>query len=418
MGFFDIFRKRKKDTQGLIYPPTMSGALPIYSSFGDFIYASDIIVQSIRCKANEFKKLNPRHVRYKDGGFEVVEDSTISRVLKRPNEYMTTADFLEKITILLELNKNVYIYPTYYMTNSGERYYTGLYPLKPQSVSYLQDESGKLFINFMFANGYDVTIPNDSVIHWRKDYGINDYFGGSMFGGNDDEGLLKMLQRYDRLTQSIGNAIDASYSVNGIVQYSTYLDEDKYKAALTEFEAKLSQNKSGFLFLDNSYSFTHIPRDAKIVDNTTLDFFYKTILRANGTSLAILNGDYTKAQKEAYYEHAIEADLKSLGQAMSKTLFTDREASFGNEIVFYPNEINFMSMENKISALRTGLPAGIFTKDEARELLGFPPLPNGAGKAVPQGYNSLLDDNNNNALSNNDNDNGNENITVTVDEGT
>ena len=417
MGFFDIFRKRKKDTQGLIYPPTMSGALPIYSSFGDFIYASDIIVQSIRCKANEFKKLNPRHVRYKDGGFEVVEDSTISRVLKRPNEYMTTADFLEKITILLELNKNVYIYPTYYMTNSGERYYTGLYPLKPQSVSYLQDESGKLFINFMFANGYDVTIPNDSVIHWRKDYGINDYFGGSMFGGNDDEGLLKMLQRYDRLTQSIGNAIDASYSVNGIVQYSTYLDEDKYKAALTEFEAKLSQNKSGFLFLDNSYSFTHIPRDAKIVDNTTLDFFYKTILRANGTSLAILNGDYTKAQKEAYYEHAIEADLKSLGQAMSKTLFTDREASFGNEIVFYPNEINFMSMENKISALRTGLPAGIFTKDEARELLGFPPLPNGAGKAVPQGYNSLLDDNNNNALSNNDNDNGNENITVTVDEG-
>lgn len=417
MGFFDIFRKRKKDTQGLIYPPTMSGALPIYSSFGDFIYASDIIVQSIRCKANEFKKLNPRHVRYKDGGFEVVEDSTISRVLKRPNEYMTTADFLEKITILLELNKNVYIYPTYYMTNSGERYYTGLYPLKPQSVSYLQDESGKLFINFMFANGYDVTIPNDSVIHWRKDYGINDYFGGSMFGGNDDEGLLKMLQRYDRLTQSIGNAIDASYSVNGIVQYSTYLDEDKYKAALTEFEAKLSQNKSGFLFLDNSYSFTHIPRDAKIVDNTTLDFFYKTILRANGTSLAILNGDYTKAQKEAYYEHAIEADLKSLGQAMSKTLFTDREASFGNEIVFYPNEINFMSMENKISALRTGLPAGIFTKDEARELLGFPPLPNGAGKAVPQGYNSLLDDNNNNALSNNDNDNGNENITVNVDEG-
>lgn len=414
MGFFDLFRKRKKDTQGLIYPPTMSGALPIYTSFGDYIYASDIIVQSIRCKANEFKKLNPRHVRYKDGGFEVVEDSTITRVLKRPNEYMTTADFLEKITILLELNKNVYIYPTYYMTNSGERYYTGLYPLKPQSVSYLQDESGKLFINFQFANGYDVTIPNDSVIHWRKDYGINDYFGGSMFGGNDDEGLLKMLQRYDRLTQSIGNAIDASYSVNGIVQYSTYLDEDKYKAALTEFEAKLAQNKSGFLFLDNSYQFTHIPRDAKIVDNTTLDFFYKTILRANGTSLAILNGDYTKAQKEAYYEHAIEADLKSLGQAMSKTLFTDREASFGNEIVFYPNEINFMSMENKISALRTGLPAGIFTKDEARELLGFPPLPNGAGKAVPQGYNSLLDDNNNNELSNNDNE---EDITVNVDEG-
>lgn len=417
MGIFDIFRKRKNNNAGLQYPTTMTGALPIYSSFGDFIYASDIIVQSIRCKANEFKKLNPRHVRYKDGEVETVTDSTISRILKRPNEYMTTADFLEKITILLELNKNVYIYPTYYMTNSGERFYTGLYPLKPASVSYLQDESGKLFISFTFGNGYQVTIPNDSVIHWRKDYGVNDYFGGSMFGGDDDEGLLKMLQRYDKLTQSIGNAIDASYAVNGIIKYGTYLEGDKYKAAQAEFEQKLSQNKSGFLFLDNSYDFTHIPRDGKIVDQTTLDFFYKTILRANGTSLPILNGDYTKAQKEAYYEHAIEADLKALGQAMSKTLFTDREASYGNEIVFYPNEINFMTMENKIAALRIGLPAGIFTKDEARELLGYPPLPNNTGKVIPQGYNALLDDNNNNGLaSGNDNGNNNENIEVNVNE--
>ena len=417
MGIFSIFKKRKDNNNGLQYPLTMSGGLPIYSSFGDFIYASDIIVQSIRCKANEFKKLNPRHVRYKDGGFETVFDSTISRVLKRPNEYMTTADFLEKITILLELNKNVYIYPTYYITNAGERYYTGLYPLKPASVSYLQNEAGKLFISFTFGNGYEITIPNDSVIHWRKDYGVNDYFGGSMFVGDDDEGLLKMLQRYDRLLQSIGNSIDASYAVNGIIKYGTYLDgEEKFKAAREEFEAKVAQNKSGFLFLDSTYDFTHIPRDAKIVDKETLDFFYQTILRANGTSLAILNGDYTKAQKEAYYEHAIEADLKSLGQAMSKTLFTDREASFGNEIVFYPNEINFMSMENKISALKTGLPAGIFTKDEARELLGYPPLPNGAGKVIPQGYNALLDDENKNGLASDDNDNNNENIEVNVNE--
>lgn len=63
--------------------------------------------------------------------------------------------------------------------------------------------------------------------------------------------------------------------------------------------------------------------------------FYDTILRANGCSLAILNGDYTKAQKEAYYEHALEADIKGLGQAMSRVLFTEREAAFGNEIILY-----------------------------------------------------------------------------------
>lgn len=85
---------------------------------------------------------------------------------------------------------------------------------------------------------------------------------------------------------------------------------------------------------------------------------------------------------------------------MSKCMFTEREEAFGNEIVLYPNNIVFMSMENKIAALDSGLPAGIFLKDEARELLGYPPLPNGQGQVIAQGYNNLLDENNNNTLNN------------------
>lgn len=410
MGVFD-FWKRKNKTQGLIYAPTMNGNLPFYTSFGDSVYASDIVVQSIRCKANEFKKLKPRHIRRTDTGAEVVADSTISRVLRRPNEYMTTADFLEKITILLELNKNVFIFPVYYVTNAGERFYTGLYPLKPTQVQYMMNDKEELFINLQFSNGYETTVPSNSIIHWRKDYGVNDYFGGGMFGGNDDVGLMKMLKRYDQLTQSIAKALEVSCSVNGVVKYNSYLGEEEQAAAIAEFKNKIQNNESGILFTDLSTEYTHIPRDVKLVDKETLDFFYQTILRANGTSLAILNGDYTKAQKEAYYEHALEADIVSLGQAFERAMLTEREISFGNEIVFYPNLINFMSMENRISVLQTGLPAGLFMKDEARELLGYPPLPDGQGQAVPQGYNSLLDTYNNNKINdllNNDGVNKNE----------
>lgn len=397
MGFFD-FLKKKESKQGLAYAPTMGGNIPFYSSFGDSVYASDIVVQSIRCKANEFKKLQPRHIRVVDGAQATITDSSVSKVLKRPNEYMTTADFLEKITILLELNKNAFIYPEYYIANSGKKFYTGLYPLKPSSVEYLADDKGKLYIHFRFANGYETTLPNDSVIHWRKDYGVNDYFGGGMFGGDDNSGLMTMLKRYDQLTQGIAKALEISCSINGLVKYNTYHGDEKLEAERVKFEEALKSNNSGILFTDLSTEYTPIQRDVKLVDGETLKFFYDTILRANGTSLAILNGDYTKAQKEAYYEHALEADIKSLGQAFSRVLFSDTEVSFGNEIVFYPNDISFMSMENKISALQTGLPAGIFTKDEARELLGYPPLPDGQGNVIPQGYNALLDKNNNNGL--------------------
>ena len=57
-----------------------------------------------------------------------------------------------------------------------------------------------------------------------------------------------------------------------------------------------------------------------------------------------------------------------------------------------------MSMENKIAVLQVGLPAGLFLKDEARALIGYAPLPNGAGQTIAQGYNSLLDANNDNKL--------------------
>jgi HK97 family phage portal protein len=389
--------KKKNNKTGLRAAPTMSGNFPYFAPFGDSVYASDIIVQSIRCKANEFKKLDPRHITKVDGVTTLVTDGSVARVLKRPNALMTTADFLEKITILLELNKNVFIYPQY--TKSGDKkIYTGLYPLKPSAVEYVTDEKGDLYMTLTFANGYETTLPAREVVHWRKDFGVNDYFGGSAFGGDDNIGLLTMLKRYDMLTQSIAKALECSCQINGIVRYNTYHSDEQLAESRAQFEADLKNNQSGLLFTDLSTEYTHIPRDVKLVDSETLKFFYDTILRANGTSLAILNGDYTKAQKEAYYEHALEADIKSLGEAMTKVLFTDREAAFGNEITLHPNHINFMSMTDKISALQTGLPAGIFTKDEARELLGYPPLPDGQGQVIPQGYNALLDENNNNGL--------------------
>lgn len=397
MGLLDFFRIGKSK-KGLTYASTMGGGIPFYAPFGEDIYASDIIVQSIRCKANEFKKLDPRHISIKDNAKSLNTTSSIARVLRKPNDYMTTADFLEKITILLEINKNVFIYPQYYVSNGGEKIYTGLYPLKPSDVTYLSDPSDKLFLNMRFANGYEVTLPADEVIHWRKDFGVDDFFGGKMFGGNDNAGLLKMLKRYDQLTQSIAKALEVSCQVNGILKVNSYLEDDAKKAEREKFEEDLRNSRSGIFVTDLSAEYSDFKRDIKLVDGETLKFFYETILRANGTPLCILNGDYTKAQKEAYYEHALEADIKSLGQAFTRVLFSDRELSYGNEVVFYPNDIQFMSMENKIAFAQIAMPSGSLLKDEFRALFGFAPLPDGQGQVIAQGYNLLLDNNNDNNL--------------------
>lgn len=389
MSIFDFFRKNKNRNQSinLTYAPTSSGITPVSIDYGSVnIYASDIVMQSIRCKATEFKKLSPRHIRTSGGMQEVITTSSVARLLKRPNEYMTQSEFLEKITILLELNKNVYIYPDYYVNNAGEKVYTSMYPLRPSEVDVLVDNGGRYFYKLMFSNGYKTTLPIEDVIHWKKDFGTDEYFGGN--GWMDKVGLQKAIGFYDTMLNNIAKALEVSCNINGIMRINSYLSDEKVEAEQQAFRERLEKNQSGILFTDMKSEYTHIPRDVKLVDSETVRFLYENITRSNGTSLAILNGDYTKAQKEAYYEHALEADIKSLGEAMSRVFFSDREMSFGNEVVFYPHLTNFMSMENKLSALQTGLPAGLFTINEGRALLGYPPV-EGGDELRPRGYNNL-----------------------------
>ena len=394
MGLFDFFKRPKgnknKPDSNLQYAPTMAAYTPTFNDFGDNIYASDIVVQAIRCKASEFKKLNPRHIKIDNGTQSIVNDSSIARVLKRPNDWMTTADFLEKIMILLELNKNVYIYPDYYITKGGYKYYTGLYPLRASRVDYLTNATNnKLYIRFQFPTGYTVTLPQDEVIHWRKDYGINDYFGGGV-AGHDETGLLKMLSSYDTLIQSISQSVKCSMSINGIMKYGTFLNEEAMVAERAKFEEALRNGDSGIAVMDLKSEYIPVNRDIKLVDKDTLNFFYETILRNVGVSLPILNGDYTTTQKEAFYEHALESDVISLGQAISNTVFSQRESSFGNEVVLYPARINFMSMTEKINYLSIAAPAGAVNKNEIREFAGLPPMEN--GDEYPRAYNSLDND--------------------------
>ena len=399
MSIFDFFRKNKNRNSNINfkYAPTSSGITPINVDYGSInVYASDIVMQSIRCKANEFKKLNPRHIRTSEGMQTVIENSSVARVLRRPNAYMTQSEFLEKITILLELNKNVYIYPDYYLSQSGERVYTDMYPLKPSQVDVLVDNAGRYFYKLQFANGFKTTLPIEDIIHWKKDYGVDEYFGGN--GWMDNAGLKKAIGFYDTMLQSIAKALEISCNINGIMRVNSYLSDEKIEAEQKAFKERIERNQSAVLFTDLKSEYTNIPKDVKLVDSETIKFLYENITRANGTSLAILSGDYTKQQKEAYYEHALEADIKSLGEAMSRVFFTDRETSFGNEVILYPHEVVFMSMENKLQALSTGLPAGVFTINEARELLGYAPVE--GGDVRPRGYNNL--DNNSQKSENED----------------
>lgn len=392
MGLFDFFKKRKPDEQAeesirLPYAPTMSGYTPTFIPFGDNVYASDIIVRATQCVANEMMKLNPRHIRTVNGKQQTDYKSSIAKCFRRPNQYMTLADLLGKMTVLRELTNNAFLYPDYIRLESGQKYYIGLYPLKPSEVDVLMDESERLYYRFYFGNGTTVTLPVSEVIHWRKDYGVDDFFGGNLFGAGQNRELLQDLQTFSEIKQSIAEAMKVSLTVNGVMQYVPLMSEDKLKAERDSFVADMRSGKSSVLFLDGKAEYKPITRDVKLVDKDTLDYFYQSILMTSGVSMPILTGDYTAEQKAAFYESALEAPIISLGQAMSKVFFSSRREAFGNEIILYPDEIQNMSIDKRIAFLQIAAPAGAVSKNEIRKTVGLPPID--GGDEYPRGYNNL-----------------------------
>jgi len=324
----------------------------------------------------------PRHIRTDKNGMQTTVNSSINRLFNfAPNELMTTKDFLEKIIWLLEMNCNAFIYPVYEtLTDTrGNQYlnYTAFYPLDPRQVDFVQDSAGKLFVDLQFGSGDKFTLAYSDVIHLRKKFSVNSIMGGGRNGQPDNAALLKVRAINDTVLQGIGKAIKTSLSVRGILKISTMLDDEKQQAERDKFEAKMASGTTGILPMDLKGDYTPLTSDPKLIDKDTIGFLENKILKYIGVPFCILRGDFTDEQYQAWYEKKLEPILISLGQAFSKTLFTQRELDVGNEIIFYQRDLMYLSTQSKLELLKTAGEQGLLLDNQKLALLGYPPIVGG-----------------------------------------
>lgn len=383
MSLIDFVNKFKAQKENKKYAAMLNGFAPVFSQFGTDIYASDVVQQAISCIVTEMKKLTPLHVRRLDNDQIPVYDN-INRLLREPNERMTTSDFIEKVFWQLFLNYNAFIIPTYEVSFDKEgnkvKTYTGLYPIQPINVDFLQDASGALFVKFKFINDYETTLRYEDVIHIKYRFSVNEFMGGNEFGQPDNKALLKTLDLNNILLEGVGKALKSSFSINGVIKYNTLLDDGKMDEAIKKLERHLASNESGFLPLDIKGEFIPLQNKIELVDSSTLKFIDEKILRHYGVSLPILTGDFTKPQYEAFYQKTLEPLIISISQSFTKVLFTQREKSFGNEIKFYPHELIFMDSSQKLELFDLLVDSGSCYKNELRTAFGMYPLPELAGQ--------------------------------------
>ena len=389
-----MFKPRARKTSGFNEAVGMSGYEPSFSKFGSNNLYSSVIYSAVQMKCRFFGKLEPRHIRNEGGKVTTITDSSVAKVLRNPNHYQTTYEFLAQAYWKRRQDKTCYIYADSEKLNDGTRKFKGLYILLPSVKPVIKEyDNGDLYFVFVF-DGYDheVELDYNKVIVWRDNLEDSQYSGGGRYYNSASEDLNSTLQAYHTIKEAIAEAAKIGCMFDGYLKLNaltTGAVADRNKEVRDAFVDDIRTAKGKVPVLDNGAEWVQLKRELKMVDSATLAELKENAFIYEGVNLDMLTGKWTTQDKEAFYENWIEPAALSLGQAMSKVFFTDWQTSHGDYVALYPHKVQLMATSEIVSVIQSTIAAGVFMKDEYREMLGYAPLPNGEGQTMPRGYNNL-----------------------------
>jgi HK97 family phage portal protein len=353
---------------------------PVFTQFGNNIYLSDFVNNAIDRVATEISKINVKSVVDK-GDSLMVQNDDITRLFRsKPNPLQTTSDFLSSVEWLRRKNRNAFIYPQYEIveTPTGRRFrrYTAFYPLNPQAVYIGVTPGGNVWeVKMDFEDGSSWVIPYADLVHmkWRRGNNLI-VGGGDDYGQADDKDVLNTIRALDKTIQGLPKSIEASLQIKGVYYSKSLLDEKRRESERADFESHILTSKTGIVATDLAGEFT--PMDIKPPDipEDVMKFLKAVIQERYGISAAVLSGDYTSTQHNAFYQTAIEDFIIQFEQAMTSTLFTQREQDVGRRVKCYYQRVRYYSVTDKHNLADLATKTGILTLNQINELFGYEPI--------------------------------------------
>lgn len=347
----------------------MNGGPAIFTQFSGNAYESDIYRSAVDSIARNVAKLKPVHVvtierNRKDG------DNYLNRILQvRPNPYMTSYDMIYKIVTHYYLYNNAFAY----LQKDENGKLTGIYPLSPVNMEYLIDLTGELYCRFFFAGDKQVTLPFRDVFTIRRFYNSNDLLG------DKNTAILNTLDLAHTQNEGIANSIKSSATIKGLLKYNQILSPENLKKEKEEFiKDYLSiSNNGGIVALDSKMDYVPLEIKGVAIDNEQMSAVKQKIYDYLGVSEKIVNSTYNEDEWSAFYESVVEALGVQISLELTDKIFTQREQAFGNSILMEANRLQFASNATKVNMIKELMPLGLFTVNQALEILNLPSVEDG-----------------------------------------
>lgn len=364
-----MFGRKKAETVTHRFEMVNDDGGGFYSWDGN-LYKSDIVRSCIRPKAKAVGKLIAKHIRDNSNEFKVNPDPHLRFILEEPNPLMTGQVMQEKLATQLELNNNAFAF----IKRDELGVPTEIYPVPCVSVEVVENSLGDIFLKFYFKNGKRMTIPYVDIIHLRKDFNDDDFFGE-----HPGTALSQLMEVVNTTDQGIIKAIKNSAIVKWILKFKSVLKQEDVDAQVDNFVKNylsIDNKNGGAASSDPRYDLEQVKPEPFVPDSKQMQETIQRIYNFFNTNEKIIQSKYNEDEWTAYYESEIEPFAMQLAGEYTRKLFSRRKREFGNKIIFEASSLQYASMSTKMNLVQM-VDRGALTPNEWRAILSLGPIEGG-----------------------------------------
>lgn len=376
MGVFDFFRRNKKAKEIRSIIQNLYGGNWNYFvwNYANNIYNIPEVRSAIEKIADIFSSVEKYNERIdKQGNVEYINDTT-NRVLNyRPNPLQNSTQFYKNVVTKLLLDNNVFVEPVF---DSKSGALKQLYPLPFNSFKFEMDSTNTV----AYVQFYDELNRPD------KKYNLNNIIYLSRFCTLSG-GMGNNLGLYETVLKSLAERIVNISSPNrprallqsNQIGQGALKDKDK-DGTLEDLKANFAKNVQGIAYIDKNWSITPINWNENDVNKDLMAFIVNIVYNYFAINENIINNKATEIEMAMFVKTTIKPLAKQFSQEFTNKLFSETEYYFGRRIEFDFSPLLVTTFQTEANAAQTLIRNGVWSIDEARERLGYEPLPNGLGK--------------------------------------
>lgn len=372
-GMFDKIFGRREQPKALKAAKTftlLQGYTPAFTTWNGSIYESELIRASLDAWGRHAAKLT---LNTKGSAKPELQ----KRLKVRPNAFQEWTKFQYQTATILGVRNNVFMVKT--RDEFGNT--TGIINIVPDKWE-LVEYQGEPWVRFWLRNG-------KTRAEALRDIGIMTrfQFKNELFGENN-EALEPVLDLITLQRQGISEGIKNGASYRFMAQSDNWASDDDLGLEMSRYNKVTFGNKKtagGVLLFPNTYeNIQQIKQEAYKVDAEQSALIKQNVFDYFTTNEDIIQGKAYGDAWLAFYESFVEWFAIQESEVISGMIFTERERKdFDNKVHFSSNRLQYMSNKDKMNAISQLADRGLATRNELREILNLPPLPDDIGNQIP-----------------------------------